>query len=159
MNPPLAPPAPGPRGTAAGFTFVSALASLAFLGALAAVAVPLVARRLGPRAPAAAATVIQRAGAEVTRDLEHIGTVAAAYAGQLAAKLPPPVEPSPAAVPDAWAGRGPPPAIFWEIPAPPPFFFPPEAPPIRFWSSPWVWPPPGRWERRRAFGPRGHPRR
>ncbi len=95
----------------------------------------------------------------MTRDLEHIGSVAVAYAGQLAAKLPPPIETAPAAVPDAWGGRVRPAGVFWEIPDPSPLVFPPEVPPLRFWRSPWVWPPPGRWERRRAFAPRGHPRR
>ncbi len=150
MNPQVVPS--DPASDAAGFTFVGALASLAFVGALAAVAVPLIARRVGPRAPAAAAMVIQRVGTEVTQDLAHIGGVAALYASRLAASLPSPSGPLPAALPDAEAERAPPPAPFWEIPAPPPTFFPRENPASRFWRFPWVGPPPGHRERWRPFG-------
>ena len=155
----LSSPRP-PGNAAAGFTFIGALASLAFLGTLAAVAAPLLARRLGSRTPAATAAVIRSVETRVTRDLEHIGTVAAAYAERWATKLPPPLDPLPAAVPDLGPEPGPRPVTFWEIPAPPPFWFPrPPPPPVPCWRPRWVRPGFGHGEGRRPPGRVGGRRR
>jgi hypothetical protein len=102
-----------------GFTLAGAITSLALIAAAAAVCVPLVARRLRLRTPAAEEAA-RRVDSAVSRGLESVGALADAFASAAAAIRPSVGGPVAASLPDGPIGVPIYPADPWEGPPTPP---------------------------------------
>jgi hypothetical protein len=118
-----------------GFTLAGTITSLVLLATAAAVCVPLVARRLRQRAPAAEEAA-RRVDAAVTRSLESVGSLADAYAGTAAAALRSATigRPAAAALPDGPVGVPLYPGEPWVGPLDPPLSPPRWGPRPFFWK-------------------------